>query len=428
MLRTHVIGAGVAGLAAAVCLAKRGHAVSLYEGSGHAGGRCRSFVDRRLECTIDNGNHLLLSGNRSALRYLSDIDSEDKLVGPEHAVFPFFEVRTGRRWSLRPGAGRIPWWIFDPQRRVPDTIARDYLAAARLATAGADRTVVECVGERSVLFQRLWEPLAVAALNTPAQSGAASLLWTVLRETFAKGEAACRPLVARSGLSDTFVNPALEFLRRQGAAIRFHHRLRQIEYVDARVGRLDFGTSLVDVPDTEHVVLALPPAAVARNVPSLTVPENSHPIVNVHFRLTDRPDSFEDVPIVGLIGGTAHWLFLRDHIASVTVSAADALAERTAEEIAHMTWPDVAAALQYSRNAPPTFSVVKEKRATFAQTPDGVLRRPGVRTRFRNLFLAGDWINTGIPATIESAVRSGYMAASALHNHGMNARNQPVHD
>ena len=230
MARTHIIGAGVAGLSTAVSLSGAGQAVTLYEAGGQAGGRCRSYFDARLDRAIDNGNHLLLTGNRSTMRYLAETGATEELVGPASACFPFLDLRTGRGWHLRPGAGRLPWWILDARRRVPDTRVRDYLSGLRLAVAGADRTVTDCVGESGALFEKFWEPLAVAALNSPVRVGAACLLWPVLRETFGRGEAACRPRIARTGLSGTFVDPALELLRRRGATVRFgvalaRHRL-----------------------------------------------------------------------------------------------------------------------------------------------------------------------------------------------------------
>ena len=412
--RTHVVGAGIAGLAAAVALVRARRAVTLYEASGAAGGRCRSYPDAKLGCALDNGNHLLLSGNRATLRYLAEIGAGDALTGPEAAAFPFLDLGSGQRWCLRPGAGRLPWWIFDPSRRVPGTGVADYLSVLRLAAARADRTVAECVGEDSVLFRRFWEPLAVAALNTPARAGSARLLLPVLRETFARGEGACRPRVARTGLSDAFVDPALAWLRRRGAAILLRHRLRGIDCADGRACRLDFGAHAVPLRDGDSVVLALPPPAAARMVPGLTVPEGSHAIVNVHFRLPVPAGLPAGLPLLGLIGGTAQWLFVRGEIASVTVSAADALADEAAEAIAAGTWRDVATALALDRDAVPAYSVVKEKRATFAQTPEQARRRPGTRTGLGNLHLAGDWIDTGLPATIESAVRSGRMAARAV--------------
>ena len=435
MPRTHVVGAGLAGLAAAVSLARAGRAVTLHEAGGRAGGRCRSYPDARLDRLIDNGNHLLLSGNRSAMRYLADIGSADALVGPASACFPFLDLRTGRRWTLRPNRGRLPWWPLRSGRRVPDTKVRDYLSSAlRLAAAGPDRTVAACVGDRGALFERFWEPLAVAALNTPARSGASCLLWPVLRETFAKGEAACRPRVARSGLSQAFVDPALALLRRRGATVRFGRRLRGIAWA-ARPSaapprtpsaapsapsaalpcatHLDFGSERVALQEGESVILAVPPAAAAALVPSLITPRESNPIVNVHFRLFEPARLPGDAPFLGLIGGTAQWLFVRGDVASITVSAAGALAAEPAEAIAGKTWREAAAALGLGRGVPP-YRVVKERRATFAQTPAEARRRPKTRCGLANVYLAGDWTDTGLPATIEGAIRSGRMAARAV--------------
>ena len=414
MARTHIIGAGVAGLAAAVSLARAGHAVTLYEASGQAGGRCRSYFDARLDCAIDNGNHLLLTGNKATMRYLADIGAGDELVGPASACFPFLDLGTGRRWQLRPNAGRLPWWLLDTRRRVPDTRVWNYLSGLRFAVAGADRTVTDCVGDRGVLFEKLWEPLAVAALNSPARAGAACLLWPVLRETFGKGEAACRPRIARTGLSGTFVDPAMDLLHRRGAAVRFGTRLRGIAYEGSEARVLDFGTETVALTDGDRVVLALPPPAAASLVPDLTVPDESHAIVNAHFRLSEPAGLPAELPFLGLIGGTAQWLFVRGEVASITISAADDMVDEQSEVIARKTWHDVATALARDPDPLPPYRVVKEKRATFAQTPAQVKLRPGTRSRFANVYLAGDWIDTGLPATIESAIRSGHMAARAI--------------
>ena len=165
---------------------------------------------------------------------------------------------------------RLPWWLLRSERRVPGTRLRNYLSGLRFAVAGPDRTVTDCVGDRGVLFERFWEPLAVAALNTPAESGASCLLWPVLRETFARGAAACRPRIARFGLSHAFVDPALKLLGRRGAAVQFGRRLRRIACAGPSATCLHFGSESVAVREGESVILAVPPAAAAALVPSLT--------------------------------------------------------------------------------------------------------------------------------------------------------------
>jgi hypothetical protein len=158
-------------------------------------------------------------------------------------------------------------------------------------------------------------------------------------------------------------------------------------------------------------VLATPPWTAADLLPGLTVPDAYAPIVNVHFRVDGGRRPLLSTPILGLVGGTAQWLFVRDDVVSVTVSAAHALAERAAPEIAAIVWPEVARALELDVAAMPPVRVVKERRATFLASAAQIARRPGPKTELRNLVLAGDYTDTGLPATIEGAIRSGRTAA-----------------
>ena len=408
----HVIGAGMAGLACGVELVRHGRSVVVHEATGRAGGRCRSFVDSVVNRLIDNGNHLILSGNRAVHAYLRVIGAHDALAGPERAAFPFLDLQTGDRWTLRPGTGPLPWWVLMPSRRIPGTQAADYLTVLRLAFARPGDTVAAVVGTQGAMFRRFWEPLTVAVLNASADEAAAALLWSVMRETFGRGEAACRPRVARRGLGPDLVDPALHWLQRHQCAVRFGRRLKAIGTGEGRkVVSLSFSDDQIELGAGDAVVLAVPPAMAGELLPGLAVPQESRAIVNAHFCLPeDRGGPF----ILGLIGGVSQWLFIRGDIASVTVSAADFLAEEPADRIAARIWSEVCRALDLGALPLPSHRIVKEKRATFAQTPADVARRPAAATRWTNLWLAGDWTDTGLPATIEGAVRSGQKAARAI--------------
>ncbi|MFZ0693154.1 MAG: hydroxysqualene dehydroxylase HpnE [Alphaproteobacteria bacterium] len=418
MNRVFVIGAGVAGLACAIRLAASGRRVILCEATDHGGGRCRSLSDPGMDRIVDNGNHLLLSGNTAALSYLDAIGARDRLLIAPDASIPFVDLRTGLHWTVRPNNGPIPWWIFSAKRRIPGTRPRDYLAGLKLAFASDQATIADCFDQGSPAFERFWRPLAIAVLNIAPEKGSAKLLWPVLRLTFGKGAAASRPCIAREGLQMTFIDPAIAKLGNAGADIRFNRRLRTLEIQDDAVAALDFGDEKILLAPKDSVVLAIPPENAAQLLPSLPVPRDFSAIVNAHFRLpqTARPTSL-DGPLLGIIGGVSEWMFRRGDVASVTVSAANALATEDAETIAAKVWPEVVQALSLPATCTdslPPHRIIKEKRATFAQTPESLSLRPKTRTAISNLFLAGDWTDTGLPATIEGAIRSGFAAAAAI--------------
>src|SRR4051794_12413012 len=268
----HVIGAGISGLSAAVRLANAGYRVHVHEATQQAGGRCRSYFDAATNLVIDNGNHLLLSGNRHALAYARSIGTEQGLVGPERAQFPFVDLRSGKRWQLDLGDGRLPLWVFDANRRVPDTTLSDYLALSPLIWASEGKRVGEAIPTSGTLYQRLVQPLLLAALNVDPPEGSAGLAGAIVRETLLAGGRACRPLIAREGLSAVLVEPAVRLLQDKGATVRFGHELREFGLAASGVTELKFGDETIVVGAGDAVVLAVPPRAAALLLPGLKTP------------------------------------------------------------------------------------------------------------------------------------------------------------
>ena len=409
----HIVGAGLAGLSAALKLTARGgrgERVVLHEATAFAGGRCRSYHDATLGMTIDNGNHLLLSGNRAALDYLRSIGAEHRLVGPPHAEFNFVDLSNSERWTLRFNDGRLPWWIFDARRRVPGTRALDYVALARLFWAPPGKAVGEVIACEGPLYRRLIEPLFLAALNIDPPRGAARLAAAVIRETLASGGRACRPLIARDGLGATLIEPALAQLQHRGAVLHMEHQLRAMRFAAGRVEALDFGSETVALAADDAVILAVPPYAAAPLVGGLDVPTEFRAIVNAHFRIEPPAGA---PPILGVLNGMVEWIFAFPGRVSVTISAGDRLLDTARDVLAKAIWGEVACVTGLPAALPP-WQIVRERRATFAATPAQDAKRPGAETRWRNLVLAGDWTNTGLPATIEGAIRSGNRAADLV--------------
>ena len=409
-MTVHIVGAGLSGLAAAVALAAKGKQVVVYEAAAQAGGRCRSYHDRALDRVIDNGNHLVLSGNMNVWRYLRLVGAEERLVGPKGDGFAFLDLERDRRFTVRPNNGPIPWWIGAAGRRVPGTCVWHYLAAVKLAFAGPESTVADIL-PHDELYRVLWEPLAVSALNTPADEASARGFWRVLVKTLARGRAFARPLIARETLADTFVTPGLEFLARHGANVRLGTRIKRLLLSGENAVGLETDEGEQPWNAGDQLVVAVPPAIAERLVPGLVAPGADEAIVNAHYATSDSEGT--PLEVIAIVGGAAQWVFRRPGLASVTVSAARAMIEEPAETLGPRLWVDVARAFPDLGSVMPPYRIIKEKRATIRQSPADEAVRPGVATTYGNVWLAGDWTRTGVPATIEGSILSGFRAAQA---------------
>jgi squalene-associated FAD-dependent desaturase len=411
MSTAYIVGGGLAGLAAAVALADKGRRVVLIEGAPQAGGRCRSYFDATLGLTIDNGNHLVLSGNTSVQKYLATIGASDALVGPQHAVLDFIDVRDDLRWTLRPNDGLLAWWIFVADRRVPGTGPVEYIDLLRLISAGATDTVEDRIRCSGALWKRLLEPFLLAVLNTEPKTASAKLAGNVIRESLALGGRAYRPRIAHPTLAAAFVDPALAYLKSKGADIRIGQRVRALTTDAWRVTALDLAGTPLALTKDDKVILAVPPWVATELLPGTAAPTEFRSIVNAHFKIVPPAGS----PLItGVIGGAAEWVFAFEDRVSITVSGADAIVDDDREVLAKRFWADVAKTLRLPEGPMPPWQVVKERRATFAATPEQALCRPGPRTPHANLVLAGDWTDTGLPSTIEGAIRSGQTAAGLV--------------
>ena len=411
--KAYVIGAGLAGLSAATLLASRGVSVTLIETAPQAGGRCRSYFDPAFGGVIDNGNHFVLTSNQTVFGYLERIGAADAMQGADIPEKDFIDIRTGARWTIRPDPGRFPAWLFDARRNVPGARPTDYLALARLLVARPDQRICDVLSCKGPLWEKLLHPFFLGALNTQPEEASARLAGALVRRTFLRGGNAYRTRIAHPTLAAAFTDPALAYLESHGAAVQLGTRLRGLTLNGHDAMALDLGEAAVPLGSSDAVVLAVPPWVATDLVPGISAPDDFRAIVNAHFKM---PGPAGASPMLGVIGGTAEWIFTFPDRISVTVSGADAIVDQDREALAARIWADVAKALNIT--APmPQWQIVKEKRATFAATPAQDARRPGPQTRWRNLFIAGDWTQTGLPATIEGALWSGERAAALALRH-----------
>ena len=402
-MTVHVIGAGIAGMVAALALARAGHAVALHDAAPVAGGRCRALPDG-----TDNGTHALMGANHAALRFLDAIGARGGWVEPEPDGLPLFDLADGsaRRIATAPLAWR------DPARRPPGLTAGGMLALLGMAAGVTDKPVAAAMAKHPALLRGFVEPLTVAALNTPAAEASSARLGQVLRRL--GGSGAARLLVARDGLGPDLIAPALAALEAAGVTLHLGARLRALTSAEGRAVALHLGAATITLGSDDAVILALPPWEAARLITGLRVPDQHAPILNLHFAHAGTGA----VRFLGVLGGLVQWVLVRPTGISVTVSAADAETDEAVETLAPRAWAEIrAVAAAFALPGPwpdatPACRVVKERRATPRHTvgiPPVAPRQP-----LGNLALAGDWTWTALPATIEAAALSGEAAAGVI--------------
>lgn len=416
----HIIGGGLAGLSAAVELAPQAQ-VTVYEAGPACGGRARSFYDKTLDTVIDNGNHLMLSANPYTFRYLDLLGARSTLQGPGEPLFPWFDLRDRHAWTVRLSPGKIPFWLLSARRRVPGMTLKETTALVRLMRADETMVVSECLQD-GALARRLLEPFAISVMNTTTDKSSAALLGNVVRRTLAQGGQACCPWMAAHGLSESFVTPALAYLEQYHAEVQTSTRVTALKRERGRIVALETSGGEVSLGPDDFVIMAVPAPVATSLMPEVKGPDQFEAIANAHFRL---PFSLKprgvvaQAKFVGLVGGIAEWVFVHEDVLSVTVSAASRYAHLSQEEMLETIWLEISQALNpiLETSLPQTMPLarlIREKRATFAATPEQNKRRPRPATAYINLALAGDWTDTGLPATIEGAIQSGLDAVATL--------------
>lgn len=444
-----VIGAGFAGLTAAVKLSARGGRVLVLEARPKLGGRATAFADRATGALVDNGQHVMFGCYHETLDFLRTIGAESRVRIQPTLDVPFIDVR-GRLTRLRcpdlPSplnllGGLIEWdalrWrdriaairVFRDVRHGSTTPVAGGAGRGSPATGPATRggeTVREWLirlGQTKRLRDFLWEPLAVAALNEPAEDASAEAFAEILALMFTGPPGNAAIVMPAVPLDEMYAEPARAFVEAHGGEVRTNALAKVIAGEDGVQGVRVGGDTIPC-----RTVIATAPWNSFANLFDVC-PPSLHPIVRTAARVRSRPivtaNLWFDRPVldagfVGLPGCTIQWVFDKttggeregSHLSCI-VSGAVELVDRTNEEILRLAEADVRERLPRAERARLVRgTVVRERHATFSSAqPD--LQRPAPATGVPGFFLGGDWIDTGLPSTIEGAVRSGRLAADA---------------
>jgi hydroxysqualene dehydroxylase len=437
-----VIGGGFAGLSAACALADRGARVTVLEARPTLGGRATAFTDPHSGERVDNGQHILMGCYHETFRFLHRIGAEAN-VRVQSELAADMIGRDGRRTRLTCPplppplnlvGGIIDWEALRWRDRLSALKLRQPLANARAAlngrsrrlAASPDETVrqwLERNGQTPRLVELLWEPLAVAALNQPIDRAAALPFTRVLAQMLGPGPRDASVAIPLKPLDELYVEPARAFLEARGGTIRTNAQARvaiendAVSHVAVRDDTVRAEAVICAAPWYAWGEIFAPAPASLKGVLDAAARTPASPIVTVNLWF-DRV--VLDTPFVGLPGRVNQWVFDKrvafgeraSHLSTVSSSAADVVA-RSNEQLIELALREISDAIPAVADATLRHAtVVREKRATFSLAP-GLPPRPGTRTAVKGLLLAGDWIDTGLPATIESAVVSGHWAAKA---------------
>jgi len=443
-VRVAVAGAGLAGLAAACELADAGHAVTVCERRPWAGGKTYSTRDRETGEEIDNGQHIAMRCTTEYVRFLRRVGSEHLIAWQPRLRVPVYDAQ-GRRSALAADALPAPLHLarsFAAYRhlRPADKLraARAVLALRRTrandASLGAESFAawLRAHGQTARAIATFWDLILVPALNCTSEQASAAQAAFVFREGFLRSAEAAAIGVPKVGLSALHVEPALRYIEARGGELHTGCTIARVEIDEGAVrglaladgGRIEADAYVLALPPRE-LREALPPGVASRPPFDALARFAPSPIVNLHL-WWDRPVLPE--PFAAFTGSDVQWLFARGQAADgahhtvISLSAARQWIETPRREIEDALVSQLRRALPAARAARVLRSaLIKEPEATFVPAPG--LRRPGVRTPFANLAIAGAYTDTGWPATMESAVRSGLEAARAVA-----ARTWPAQD
>ncbi len=437
-----IIGGGLSGLAAAVRLSARKLRVAIVEQSARLGGRCYSYTDERTGDVVDNGQHVLLGAYHHTLEYL-ELAGTEKLLRREPTLslplihpskgFTEFKLKSLPRplhltagmlqFSLLPWADRRK--LFRVGKALQFWTPGREKELARMSVDGWLRSL----HQSEEALRCLWHPIAVSVMNEIPSRASALVFARSLRAAFLSKKSDSALLLPTVGQTDLYVTGILERLRREHVDIALTSEVKSLGSEGGSITGVSLHSG--ETVRAEKILSAVPYYALARILPakfkraepfSRLHEFTSSPIISLHLWF-ER--DFMPMEYAGLIDGTVQWVFNRRRITrtegrlegylSCVISGAHALVDRPKEDIVRLALDDLHIFFPDSRRLPLRHSVViKEKRATFSPSNRVEPLRPGTATPLKNLFLAGDWTNTGLPATIEGAVLSGFTAAETL--------------
>jgi len=423
MKRCIVIGGGFAGLTAASYLADSGFSVELIEASPKLGGRAYSFKENKTGSIIDNGQHIMMGCYRETLRFLHLIGADKNLIYQKGLRVNFLK-ENNELFLLKTLPVPYPLNLLSALLSYKALSIYDRFIFLKffLKIPFIQSSILEKISVYEWLIQEnqnerirkaFWEILAVGALNTNISKASALTFAAILKEMFFSGSKAARIIIPKFGLTETYCNNAVEVIKNRDGEVNLLESVERIYFNIDRITHLD--TTSREIDNFDFIISAVPYYSIKKILPEIELNKeldlNYSSIISIHIWLKNNIIK-ED--FYGLIDSPIHWIFNHTDHLTLVISDADNLTDKSKEELFELAAVELKKFTGIIKEQIIHYKIIKEKRATFIPSKAIINQRPKNKTRFENLFLAGDWIDTGLPSTIESAVKSGRMAADSV--------------
>jgi len=418
-----VIGGGFAGLTAAVYLTKNKFKVTLLEASPKLGGRAYSFFDKETSITIDNGQHILMGCYYETIKFLQLIGATDNFYFQKRLEVNFvekgFKIKTLKSfpllYPLNLILGLLNFNAITLNERI--NLLKVFLKLPFYSSNDfSDMSIkewLEIENQSESVQSAFWRILAVGALNTSIEKASAKIFVDILKQIFLRGTESSTIVLPKSSLSECYSKYAQEFILQNGGCINLSELVENLIVQNGKVTEIK--SSVQNYTDYDYVISTVPAFALARflnDSSKIVLPEFEYStILNIHIWLKKNV-----IPInfFGLINSPLHWVFNKGTHLNIVISDANVISTKSDREIMDIVKKELNEYFLIDPEIISKYKIIKEKRATFIPSKDIINARPPQRTGIKNLILAGDWVDTGLPSTIESAVKSGRLAAEII--------------
>jgi hydroxysqualene dehydroxylase len=439
MKRCLIIGGGLAGLTAASILSSENFSVTLFESSPKLGGRTYSFTDKETGTEIDNGQHIMMGCYKETLSFLKLIGAENNFDYQKNLFLKFIDSRKNQ-YQINASSLFYPFNLLSSIINYNVLSANDkfffilFLLKLPFISKNTIRKItvkewLEVEGQSINTIKSFWEILCVGALNIKLEKASALVFYDVLIQIFFKGNSSSTIILPKFGLTESIINPAESFIKKNNVHVILSETVREISIENQKVVEVKTEKNVYNY--FNHVISTIPHHALEKIICikkrdaeaklehelNLEFKPEYSAILNIHFWLNDNKLSEK---FYGLIDSPLHWIFVKEKHINIVISDANYIADKSKEDLFDIVTGELSKYTSITRADIQQYKIIKEKRATFVPAIDTIGKRPNSKTSIKNLFLAGDWTNTGLPSTIESAVKSGRIAADHVSNDTLN--------